>query len=257
MTLRHGQRLVGPKRLKELAAARWIFAVPLILALLIAAGWYHYHSSHNPARPDRLSGYHLGGTRDDLNCLRLVIAVDVSGSMRDFAVPRDDALVQLFAWVKGTPTTRNLQVDDQVAIVDFAAVALTRMVPVTVGDLGTLPGATGAKDGEYTYFTPILDRIAAFPNTTCDTDLVLISDAQLEDLPSDSAAGQALMRRYAIDKVRLLVPGAAIKVPAQWQESFPSARPSVFDGTDAKSTGLAFGHTIANLTGQTLVPRKR
>jgi hypothetical protein len=225
-----------------------LYALPLLLvALLAAAGWYLWPGAGH--RPASLSGYRAAGARDELNCLRLVIGVDVSGSMRDFTVPRDDALRQLFSWVK-----TNLRPDDQVAIVDFAAVAKIRMLPTRVTDLGTLPAPAGAHDGTYTYFQPILADVDQFPRTSCDTAMLLISDAQLIDLPTTQAAGRNLLLEHHISKIRLLVPGASIQVGPTWIEGFPSARPYVFDGTDAEATGLTLGRAVVSLTGQSLSP---
>ena len=235
-----------PRRLERPPGSSRFYALPLLLALLVAAGWYVWPAAKSP---DALSGYKAAGARDDMNCLRLVIGVDVSGSMADFAVPRDDALGQLFSWLK-----TNLRPDDQVAIIDFAAVAEIRMWPTQVASLTGLPAPAGATDGTYTYFDPILTRIDQFPHTSCSTALVLISDAQLIDLPTTEADGRQLLLDHHVDKIRLLVPGAAIHVGTTWILGFPAAVPSVFDGSDAKATGLALGNTVVGLTGQSLAP---
>jgi hypothetical protein len=248
MTFARGNRLRQPRRLARPLNSNRLYALPLLLVLLLAAGWYLW-----PARgtaSGTLSGYRASGARDELNCLRLVVGVDVSGSMRDFAVPRDDALGQLFSWVK----KKNLRPDDQVAIIDFAAVAKIRMWPTQVAHLGGLPPPAGARDGVYTYFHPILTILDQFPRTSCDTALALISDAQLIDLPSTAPAGRQLLLDHQVGKIRLLVPGAAIHVDPTWTKGFPSAAPYVFDGTDTEATSLALGHTVVSLTGQSLAP---
>jgi hypothetical protein len=248
MTFARGVRLGRPPRLKGPMGSSRLYAIPVLLvALLAGAGWYLWPSARHA--PTTLGGYRAAGARDELNCLRLVIGVDVSGSMRDFTVPRDDALRQLFRWVK-----KNLRPDDQLAIIDFAAVAKIRMPPTRVADLGALPPPAGAHDGVYTYFRPILADVDQFPRTSCDTALVLISDAQLIDLPSTPAVGRNLLLDHHIDKIRLLVPGAAIQVWPAWIKGFPSAAPYVFDGTNAEATGLTLGRVVVSLTGQSLVP---
>jgi hypothetical protein len=251
MTFSRGIRLGRPSRLQGPMGSSRFYTVPLLLAGLLAlAGWYLWPGSgHTPTPPHSLSGYRAGGARDELNCLRLVIGVDVSGSMRDFTAPRDDALSQLFSWVK-----TNLRPDDQVAIIDFAAVAKIRMPPTLVAHLGSLPPPAGAQDGVYTYLRPILTEVDKFTNTSCDTDLMLISDAQLIDLPHTQAAGRGLLLGHHVSKIRLLVPGARIAVDPTWVKGFPSAAPYVFDGTDAEATGLALGRVVVSLTGQSLVP---
>jgi hypothetical protein len=248
VTFARGVRLGRSPRLKGPIGSTRLYALPLLLAaLLTAAGWYLWPGTGHGSGP--LSYYRAAGARDELNCLRLVIGVDVSGSMRDFTVPRDDALRQLFSWVK-----TNLRPDDQVAIVDFAAVAKIRMWPTQVADLGALPPPAGAHDGTYTYFRPILADVDQFPQTSCDTALVLISDAQLIDLPLTSSAGRSLLLDHHISKIRLLVPGASIQVDPTWIKGFPSASPYVFDGTDAEATGLTLGRAVVSLTGQSLAP---
>lgn len=248
MSFSRGARLDGPHRLDGPPASRVLILLPLLFALLAVAGaWYGWSTTHKP--PGALANYRAVGPRDEVNCLRLVIGVDVSGSMRDFAVARDDALQQLFDWVK---QNHNLRPDDQVAIIDFAAVAQVRMQPTAVSRLGSLPAPTGARDGTYTYFQPVLADISQFPSTQCDTALVLISDAQLIDLPVTQVTGQQLLAAHHVGRIRLLVPGAGIQVGTAWTKGFPAATPLVFDGQDPAATGVALGNTIVGLTGQTL-----
>ncbi len=248
MTFARGTRLRPPHALDGPPGSRTLVLFPLLFALLAAAGaWYGWSTAHKP--PGALANYRAVGPRNEVNCLRLVIGVDVSGSMQDFAVARDDALQQLFSWVK---QHHDLRPDDQVAIIDFAAVAQVRMEPTAVSSLGGLPPPTGARDGYYTYFRPVLADISHFPPTRCDTALVLISDAQLIDLPATQAAGQQLLAEHQVGRIRLLVPGAGIQVYPVWLKGFPAAVPVVFDGQDPAATGLALGNTIVGLTGQTL-----
>lgn len=220
----------------------------LLLMLLAALGGCHALFGGDK-RPPSLPGYRAAGARDEVNCLRIVVADDVSGSMTDFAAARDTALGVLFTWLK-----RNLQADDQVAIIDFAAVANVQMPPTPVSRLGALPAVVGTRDGTYTYFRPVLADIAGFPPTSCDTALLLVSDAQLIDLPATRADGVRLLRADRVDRIRLLVPGQGVTVGSTWAEGFPAAVPLVFNGLDQQATGLALGTTIVGLTGQKLVP---
>jgi hypothetical protein len=238
------RRLDGPPKSK---VPYLLLLVPVLIALLGALAGWHIANAGNT--PKVLASYRAAGPRDEANCLRIVLGVDVSGSMSDFSDARDDALVQLFAWLK-----KNLRPDDEVAIIDFAAVANVRMQPAQVASLRGLPPAFGATDGTYTYFDPVLTDIGEFMPTSCDTALLLLSDAQLIDLPGSRAAGQQLLRHYHVDRIRLLVPGAAIQVGSGWVNGFPAAVPLVFDGLDPEATGLALGKTIVGLTGQTLEP---
>jgi len=217
MTFARATRLRQPRRLARPLGSKRLYALPLLLVLLIAAGWYLWPTGGSASGP--LSGYRASGARDELNCLRLVVGVDVSGSMRD-----------------------------------FAAVAKIRMRPTQVAQLGSLPPSAAPRDGYYTYFQPLLTAIDQFPRNSCDTGLVLISDAQLIDLPATANAGRQLLLDHHVGKIRLLVPGAAIQVDPAWAKGFPSAPPCVFDGTNAEATGLALGHTVVGLTGQSLEP---
>lgn len=246
MTFARRAGIRPPRGLQRPPGSKSLYVIPLVLALIAAACCYLW--TDMATRPI-LAHYRAAGARDDVNCLRLVVGMDVSGSMANFAVPRDDALQQLFGWLK-----TNLRPDDQVAVIDFGAVANIRMWPTTVAGLGSLPAPIGAKDGVYTYFNPVLQDIDRFPPSSCDTALVLISDAQLIDLPTTTTQGRQLLLRHHVDRIRLLVPGAAIQVGANWAKGFPSAVPTVFDGLDARATGLALGHTVVGLTGQSLAP---
>jgi hypothetical protein len=227
---------------------RWL---ALALALLTAVAVFLWlRPGSPPAPPSSLGGYRLAGPRGP-SCLRLIIGMDVSGSMRDFTTPRDDALDQLAKWA-GQPGT--LRAGDELAIVDFAADAAVRSAPRPANQPPDL-AQSSATDGTYTLLMPLLDQIALFPRTSCDSALVLLSDAQLNDLPGSAAEGNALLNRYGLHDMRLLVPSAEIQVPPQWTQAFPIAAPVVFDGTNSNETAIAFGRTIAGLAGQQLVAR--
>jgi hypothetical protein len=248
MTFARQVRLGPHRRLDGPSASKSRYLLPVLLALLAGlGGCYALNARSTP--PAALAGYRAAGPRDEANCLRIVLANDVSGSMRNFATARDDALQQLFGWLK-----KNLRPDDQVAVIDFAAVANIRMRPTQVSTLGGLPAGVGATDGTYTYLGPVLSDIGQFPPTSCDTALLLLSDAQLIDLPTTPEAGQRLLMPRHVDRIRLLVPGAQIQVDPDWVKGFPAAVPLVFNGLDPQATGLALGTTIVGLTGQTLTP---
>src|SRR5262249_41992342 len=110
-----------------------------------------------------------------------------------------------------------------------------------------------AADGPLTLVGPVLDAIDGFPATRCDTAAVLVSDAQIADLPGTAASGQAMLVAHQIHDIRLLVPGAGISVDPVWGVAFPAAPPRVFDGRDPDATGLALGQTIVDLTHRRLV----
>jgi hypothetical protein len=146
----------------------------------------------------------------------------------------------------------NLWTDDELAVVDFAADSRPRIGPTRRDRLTGVGSAAGAVDGPATNLLPALDAIDRFPAGNCDNELVLISDAELADLPTGPAAASQLLRSHHIHDVRLLVPGENVDVPQQWTIDFPDAYPNRFDGTDPDATGLAFGQAVAGFTGQTL-----
>lgn len=97
--------------------------------------------------------------------------------------------------------------------------------------------------------------VAQLPPTSCDTLLVLLSDAQLADLPAAEAQGLRVLADAGVHDLRLLVPTAAIDVPGEWLDAFPSAPPIVVDGTDAAATGLTVARMLAQVTDQEVVRR--
>ncbi len=228
---------------------------PWLLLLLLLVGWLvwprHDHKA-NAAPPSKtINGWTLAGARGP-DCLRLDLAVDDSGSMLNFSSARDAALSQLVAWLPG-----NLRPDDEVAVIDFAGVASVRNPPTRVGQLTQRPAVdVSGGSARGTLLDPVFDSVSGLPPTRCQSALVLMSDAQLDDLPANAAAGRRLLLDHSTHAVRLLVPGRAIVVPPEWTTAFPEAPPARFDGYDGSATALAFGRTIADLTGQNLVPKR-
>ena len=194
-----------------------------------------------------LAGQRLVGDRDP-SCLRALIVVDTSGSMRNSAVARDAAFARFLPWTKA-----NLRSDDEVGVIDVAATAAVRLAPVPVPDVpDRVPPATGVPDGRDTLFRPLLAVVDALPPTPCETALLTLSDNQYADLPVDAAEGRALLRAHRVHALRSLVPGAGLAESAQWPVVFPESGPERFDGTDPDATGLAIGRSFASVTGQRL-----
>lgn len=238
-------RLAGPPGGRRYAVAL------LLLLLVLPVWWLANRDEAEDAGPARLDQLVLDGPRGP-ECLRLVIAVDDSGSMSDFASARDRALHQFLGWV-GRPG--NLRSDDELAVVDFAFESAVRLPPSPPSSgVGALTGRP-VTDGFDTLFRPVLETVSGFPPTDCSTALALLSDAQLSDLPATEAVGRRILRGAGVDDVRLLVPGDGITVPAQWQQVFPAAAPDRFDGHDTEQTARTFGETVADLVDQTLVRR--
>jgi hypothetical protein len=198
-------------------------------------------------RRSPLDQLYLMGTRNP-HRLRLLIGADGSGSMDGCATARDAALTTFIQWA-----AVNLHADDEIAVLDWAANAKVRLRPTPlVQTTGTLPRPTRL-DCSDSRLTPLLHTIGNLPPTDARTALVLLSDAQLADLPPTSAAGQHTLEAQEIDDLQLLVPGLDIQVPAQWNTAFPTADPQWFDGSDAHATSLALARALASLTGQRLL----
>lgn len=246
--LRRGPGLVAPAGLAEPPGSRGRRLTPLLLFLLLLLPllWFLWQEEEQPTT---LDGWRLDGPRQ-AGCVRLVVGVDDSGSMSDFATARDAALAQFLDWAGQD----NLRDDDQLAVVDFAGDAAVRLPPSPphgTGGLGPQPPLSS--DG--TRLMPALAEIAAFPATPCRTLLMLLSDAQLEDLPRSEEAGRRMLRNAGVDGILLLVPGERIEVPGEWEHTFPPAAPIYFDGHDRDESAIAFGRTVAEIVDQRLVPR--
>ena len=237
---------------------RWRALVPL-LALLLAGLLVWRWPGHDdpppaaagpaaPSAPAELRGYRLTGPRS-AECLRLVIGLDVSGSMRDYAGARDLALAQLLSWAP-----LNLRADDEIAVVDFALEAQVRLRPAAIGGSPRATGARTVRDGRDTLLQPLLERVRGFAPTRCRVVLTLLSDAALADLPATDDRGIEMLRAHRVDDIRLLVPSPAVELPPAWSTAFPQAVAIRFDGLQQYGTALVIGRALANLTDQELRP---
>ncbi|CCH29391.1 hypothetical protein ABZ816_39975 [Actinosynnema sp. NPDC047251] len=231
--------------------ARWgrRKVLPVLLVLLaLLSGWYQWRRE-NPPLPSTIEGYALVGPRGPA-CLRIVIGLDVSGSMDQYAHPRDEALKSLLRWAKEGYSLRDA---DRVAVVDFALGASVRLPPQPVkSDVPAL--AAPAVDTGDTRVEQLLDRVAGFPDDGCETALLLLSDGIVTDLPPTHVEGNAMLAAHGIRSVHLLVPGVDVSVPDEWTRAFPIAPPITFDGADSGATSLVIGSVVAALTGQRFVP---
>ncbi|WP_157170761.1 hypothetical protein [Nocardia araoensis] len=223
----------------------------VLLLAVLGFGGCRLVGGSDPAPPTKLTAYTLVGPRSP-GCLRLVIGMDVSGSMRKFASARDAALAQLQEWAS-LPNT--LRADDEIAVVDFALESAVRFAPAPAAATPHLP-AVPVRDGADTLLRPMLDQMRSFAVSTppCDLVLLLISDAIVADVPASTEDGRRLLREYGVHDLRLLVPGQGIEVPDAWIETFPDAPPIKFDGLDPDETALTIGKTIGQLTGQRFLP---
>jgi len=238
-SLAPGDPFAGPSR-----RGRW---VALAVAGALLAGGVAWVRSDDPA--DRLTDWALVGARGPA-CVRLVLGNDVSGSMTEFAAARENAVDTFLRWAPG-----NLRSDDELGVLDFAAEARWAREPATI-ERGTGGRASaGAVDGLDTLLQPVLDRVAELSPSDCDTVLLLVSDAQLADLPGSAEEGRAALRAAGVHDVVLLVPGEDIDVPPVWTTAHPEAEPLRFAGEDADAAALVLGQVVAGLTGQTLEER--
>lgn len=243
-TLKHPTRLRPTSDLSEGRLPRRLLIVASALAALLAAPFLIWHLTHGPNTPTTLDDVRLVGPRGP-GCERIVLAQDVSGSMSDFAAARSATLAEIRRWAP-----QNLRSDDQIGVLDFAAVAAWQQKPSPVGSPQVTGG--GATDGTNTNLDPVLELVQALPASQCNTALVLISDAQLIDLPADTAQARRSLRASGIHDIFLLVPGDSIDVPGEWSHAFPEASPRRFNGLDAGQSGLAFADVVKVLTRQHL-----
>lgn len=189
------------------------------------------------------------GTRGPV-CERVVLVVDQSGSMADIAGPRDAATGELLAWLP-----RNLRPDDELAIVDFASTARTRLPATRIADLGPgqAPAPVTVGQTGYTNLGPALSDVAALVPTSCDVDVLLLSDGQFADLPTSPGQGRALLLGAGVHDFHLLVPTENDQdPPAEWPLAFDGTIPAHFDGDDAEASALVVAEAVASCTGQTL-----
>ena len=233
---------VTPLRSKR----RWLRLLLVMLLLLVLLLWwlFRWNSHHSP--PASLEQAVLTGPRGP-ECLRLIIAEDVSGSMADYAAARAQAIASLLAWAPG-----QLRTDDELAVVTFAASAATRLQPTPVGQKST-PEASVTTDGGDTLLTPVIDAAAAFPTTTCHTHLLVVGDGLISD-PAE-AGDIARLSASGIDSIGLLMPSPDLRTPEEFSAAFPYAQSRSFDGNDADQTGLALAQVLADQTGQTIERR--
>lgn len=226
-------------------------------ALLVLAGlWGLVWWLNRP--PNALEDFALVGARGP-TCIRFVVAADVSGSMADFAEPRDRALEQLLTWAP-----LNLRADDEVMVLAFADAAVPLSSPTRIDDIATTglnppqsrsseaTAVDAASTQAGTMLEPVLQLTSELTETTCDTALVIVGDGQFFDVPTTETEALERVGDAHIHDTALLVPSKGIEVPSVWSEAVPFAKIARFDGNDANATGVALGKAIARATGQDL-----
>jgi hypothetical protein len=181
-----------------------------------------------------------------VKCARVVLAIDQSNSMDNYTSARDNALQQLIGW-----SHKNLGKRDQIAVIDFAGNAGVRQRPTSATTAGQIGPAVSLAGGSY--YRPILNALQTFPKTSCKTALVLLSDGDLQDLPSDSSESGALLRDSGVKFQRLLVPDSTIATPPAWTTAFPNGKPVSVNGLDPDETARIIGETIAKIVDTKVV----
>jgi len=194
--------------------------------------------------PSAIDQVALTGPRGP-QCLRLILAGDVSGSMTQYAAAEQAAVNQFLTWA---PT--NLRPDDEIGVLSFAGSIAWNRRPAPA-NASTMTTGTPANMSDGTALSPVINGIGSLPASGCRTALALLSDGQMQDLPAPQDA-RAMQVAAGIDDLSLLVPSAGIDRPTDWNTTFPAAMGTVFDGTDPNATGLTFAHLVARLTEQTL-----
>lgn len=232
-----------PLRGRRRVSGRRVLLLLLILGLVGSLLWW-WGSRHTPKS---LTDTALVGQRGP-GCVRVIIASDESGSMTDFIGPRERALAQLLNWVPN-----NLRPDDELSVLTFSGDTFISLPPTAIGSQPVLRATPDATDG--TSLDSVIQVIRTMPATPCVRSLVLLSDGIFQDLPGDSTTARTRLRDSDITELFLLVPGKKIPIEPTWNQLFPYATPVVFNGYDPDQTGLAFGRTLALVTGQELRAR--
>lgn len=223
---------------------RRLLILALLPLLLLTSIWRATAGDEAAGGVTTLAGGRLIGPRGPA-CIRLVVAEDVSGSMAAFSTARDRAISQFLSWA---PT--NLRADDEIGVISFAGTASWRIPPVRVGKPPKIVAAAGLGNG--TNFRPVVRLAGNSATGPCEIHLVMLSDAQVADIPASAGGARTLLQDAGITEIYLLVPGENVDVFPGWEVVYPAAPPKRFDGMDADTTGVEFAKVVAKATGQSL-----
>lgn len=246
-SLHGGGRLAGLGALRDPGSGRtaaWIAGLLLLLlvavALLIASA-----VQERAAAAEDLDNLVLAGPRN-LTCQRVVILLDVSGSMTEYASVREDAMSNLAVWAPA-----NLRADDELAVVRWADTAAIDAGPTDADSLTASTFTAGSEDvGGGTEILPSIEAVASMPRSSCRTSLVFISDGELSTAADQSRLDEAI-REGEIDRVSLVLPNGGT-TPEYWMQVFPYSQTFYADPDDPTQTARALGQAIAAATGQQL-----
>lgn len=223
------------------AAALGIIAL-LVLALVAIAAIPAYQDRMVAA--DDLTRQALVGPRN-LTCQRVVVLLDQSGSMSEFAQVRSDAMSTLTDWAPG-----NLRADDQLAVVSWADIAATDTPPTSIDALLPSSLAAGTADvGAGTELGPALEQVAAMESGSCRTSLVFVSDGQIA--AADQSRIDEIVQAAGVDGISLVLPNSTA-APEYWMQLFPYSQSFHAEPNNPNQTARALGQAIAAATGQQL-----
>ena len=181
---------------------------------------------------------------------RLVVVMDVSGSMRQYAPAREQALADLVSW--GAQTMRPT---DSLSVFAFATEGQCLLSETTIADLSnrqfrlralqSLGGGTSVGA-----VLPILSaELGPEPHILAvitDTGITAISRQTIQQTASS----------LGFTSVTAISPKGTHPHP-NWQAAFPMSRYETASPDDADAIGLALARTIASATGQQVQRTRR
>ena len=245
-TLKDAGRLGRAGTLRDHGARRGAAALAAVslIVLLIAAAAVIPSISERAAAADDLTRQALIGPRN-LTCQRVVLLLDQSGSMTEYAQVRTDAMTTLGQWAPD-----NLRADDELSVVRWADTAIADTPPTRVDALTSSSFTAGSADvGGGTDVLPAVRLVADLASTPCRTSLVFISDGQIAQ--AHAAQLDAALQKAGVDRVSLVLPNATA-TPEYWMRLFPYAEALHADPNNPNQTARALGQAIASATGQQL-----
>lgn len=231
-------RLHALPRLLTQRDGRMTRALLLLLPLLLALTWLAFAWAQEGAQ--ELGETRLDGPRGP-QCLRLLMASDVSGSMAGYAEPRDRAVEQFQRWAPS-----NLRPNDEIAVLEFADYASWIHAPAGTGPHAGISRPAG------TSLQAVLSLARTAPATPCRTWLVLISDGDFGDYPTNQQIALDKLTDAGVDDITLLIPDPELPLPHQWGHLYPYSDTAHFNGNNANETALTIGQHTARILNQTL-----
>ncbi|MGY1742790.1 MULTISPECIES: hypothetical protein [unclassified Blastococcus] len=239
------RRAAGVHRDRRLPG--WL--VPLLLALaglaVLLATWDGPTSGPSDD-PERLDQADLAGGRQLAGRACVVLASDVSSSMRAHADERTAALGDLIEFSR-----RALRPDDLVLVVTYDGAMAVALPPTAVRDLpdDDVPEPVPGVDG--TVLVRVVEGVSSLLESEdcAATGLASVTDGEFQD---DAAALDRALGTAALQRVHLLVPGGTGRPGPTGDDRLAEIEVEHFEPGDAAELGLDYGRLIAGLTGQEL-----